>query len=258
MTFYDVHAHLLSDKLDTKLDTILQCCNRNNIQVFTIYNPAEEYEKRGTLEELTTNKKAHYLVGIHPLSATRNLNLEYITEVVEANAKKCIGIGEIGLDYSITVKGLTTIKEIKKMQETLFKQQMQIAQDNQKPVIIHSRGAHKKALDIVKYYDAEIILHAFPFSKSNHTEALKEEYNFSISPLVLRNDAIKYRQIIEKTPIEKLLLESDSPHLGTSKGMISVPEDIIDIINVISYLKEIDSDECEKILEQNTKRIFKL
>ena len=157
-------------------------------------------------------------------------------------------IGEIGLDHHF-VKD----KELYPLQKTIFNKMLLLAQDLELPVNLHTKGAEKIVFDTLPSYKIpNVNIHWYSGPENFLKLGMDRGYYFSITP------AISYSPVVKKVVLsvdkEHLLLESDGP--VKYSGKIGVPAIVKNVLNSISILKEINSDELEKQVEENTRKIF--
>lgn len=141
-------------------------------------------------------------VGIHPWEAHKEFNIE---KVREALAKLDIPIvGEIGLDHRFVPKKRWTI------QEKVFKQMLQLAEERSAPVIIHSKDAEAQVLDVLTAFKVPCVnIHWYSGPLSLVKLAQERGYYFSITPAIDYSPVLKH--LVQNVPLERLLLESDGP-----------------------------------------------
>jgi len=145
-------------------------------------------------------------LGLHP-SNILSMNQKQINtafQFLEKNLSFCKAIGEIGIDF----KHAKT-EEQKEKQIKLYQQQLSLAESNSLPVVIHSRFAEKKSLEILSEFSVKPLLHWFDGNKQSFSKAISNNYFFSVGPAVLFNK--DYLNKVLEIPLELLMLETDSP-----------------------------------------------
>ena len=191
-------------------------------------------------------------LGIHPEEVKMNENLEKqldsIITLIKKNKQNICAIGEIGLDHYF-VKD----RELYPLQKTIFEKMLLLAQDLKLPVNLHTKGAEKIVFDTLPSYDIpNINIHWYSGPEKFLNLGMDRGYYFSITP------AISYSPVVKKVALnidkEHLLLESDGP--VKYSGEVGVPAMVKNVLKSISKLKEINSDELEKQIEENTRKIF--
>jgi TatD DNase family protein len=193
------------------------------------------------------NEKLVYTVGIHPHKAKQDHGYEKkIIEYFED--KNCIAIGEIGLDYFYEFSE-------KKIQWKVFEEQIKIASDFKKNIIVHCRSAEQETLNILKgISNINILIHCY----TGNTQTLKKmiennNYFFSVGGMITfkKNDDIK--NILNLIPENKLLIESDSPYLTPTpyRGKLNMPEYVKYTYKKIAEIKNMQFEKFDKLIENN-------
>jgi TatD DNase family protein len=152
-------------------------------------------------------------------------NLSFIRDHVE----RCLALGEIGLDYKVKVK--------KDLQWRVFGELLGIASENDKPVIIHCRYSHKKALEmLIEKRIERAVFHWYSGAIDLLDEILKRGYYISATPALSYSPP--HQEAIRKAPLEKILLETDTP--VSYQGKKARPKDVWITLREVARLKEVD------------------
>ena len=194
-------------------------------------------------------------VGISPndLEDYNDNNLQEI-KVLALN-KKCVAIGEIGLDYYWE-------KENKLIQKELFIKQIKLANELNLPIVIHSRDAVQDTVDILKEntVNKKGIFHCCQLNSYLVEEALKLGFFISFAGPITYKNSKNAREIVNLVPLEKLLIETDSPYLapdplrGTRNNSINVKY----VAKKIAEFKNITLEEVAHITYKNALKIFQI
>ena len=204
------------------------------------------------LEIARQNNEVYASLGIHPEEVKMNdkieLQLDSIIDLIKENKQNLCAVGEIGLDHYF-VKN----KDLYPLQKTIFNKMLALAQDLELPVNLHTKGAERLVFDILPSYNIpNINIHWYSGPEQFINLGIDRGYYFSITP------AISYSPVVKKVALivdkEHLLLESDGP--VKYSGSVSVPAIVKNVLHAISKLREIKSDELEKQIEENTRKIF--
>ncbi len=204
------------------------------------------------LEIANNHSEIYASLGIHPEEVKMNEKIEQqidsIIDLIKQNKQNICAIGEIGLDHHF-VKD----KELYPLQKTIFNKMLLLAQDLELPVNLHTKGAEKIVFDTLPSYKIpNVIIHWYSGPENFLKLGMDRGYYFSITP------AINYSPVVKKVVLnidkEHLLLESDGP--VKYSGKIGVPLMVKNVLTSISLLKEINSDELEEQIEENTRKIF--
>jgi TatD DNase family protein len=166
--------------------------------------------------------------GYHPWEMKEEKveeNLSFIRDHVE----RCLALGEIGLDYKVKVK--------KDLQWRVFGELLGIASENDKPVIIHCRYSHKKALEmLIEKRIERAVFHWYSGAIDLLDEILKRGYYISATPALSYSPP--HQEAIRKAPLEKILLETDTP--VSYQGKKARPKDVWITLREVARLKEVD------------------
>ena len=250
----DTHAHIDFECYENKIDEILNNAKNNGIEKIIIPGVRpKEYKKIINLIE-----KYDFLygaVGVHP-SETGEYNEEVRSQILElAKHPKIVAVGEIGLDY---YWDKTTIDAQKKM----FIEQINIAKEVGKPILVHDRDAHEDTLTILKETqagDVGVVMHCFSGSVEFAQQCVKEGYYIALGGVVTFKNAKKPKEVAQKIPLEKLLLETDSPYLTPTpyRGQENEPAYVKYVAQEIADLKGISVQEVDMQTTKNADELFK-
>ena len=198
------------------------------------------------------SKKENYFValGIHPLEVTKLGEDEIESELyfIEEKLKKeeIEAIGETGLDY-FWIKD----PKYKDFQKELFERFIELAEKYKKPLVIHSREAEEEVLQMIETIDnTKVVLHSFNYRKEDLLK--KVDYLDNVFFTVSFSYSKKFKEFIEKTPIEKILIESDYPYKRISKTLDEAKVFMEKTIELIAEIKGLEKEEAEKIIDKNS------
>lgn len=173
-----------------------------------------------------------------------------------------VAIGEIGLDHTPRVLASAPDPDaVKQAQAATFTHFLQLSQQLELPVSVHSRGAGRRALELVaaaaELAPVAVCMHAFD-GRAVHAEralqTVKEGLYFSVPPSVTRSP--QFVKLVQRVPIERLLLESDAPVLGPSKDERNEPMNVMKSAEMIAGVKGTDIRTVRETLMENTLRLF--
>ena len=249
--FFDTHAHYYDRQFDDDRDELLKSMPQAGIEL--IVNPADTMASCHTVIEMAEKYSFMYAaVGVHPENASE-MDDGSIGELRElASHPKVVAIGEIGLDYHYEY----TPREVQKVR---FVQQMDLARELSLPVIIHEREACQDVLDIVtKYPDVKGVLHCFSGSWETAQTVLKQGWYISFTGVVTFKNARKAVEVAEKMPLDRLMLETDSPYLapvphrGKRNSSLYLPY----IAEKIAEVRGVTTQEIAETTLKNGKEFF--
>lgn len=246
--FTDTHCHLYKEYYDN-IDVILEEAKNNQINKYIVAG-CDINSNKEVIQLVDKYDNIYGNLGIHPenVDEYKESDIEFIKNNLGNN--KIIGIGEIGLDYHYT-------KENKESQIKLFETQLQIAENLDIPVVIHSRDATQDTIDILKKYKVKGVIHSFSGSLEVAKIYIKMGYVLGINGVVtFKNSNLK--DIIKEIDLANIILETDSPYLTPhpNRGKQNSPKYILDIAKYMSELYGISLEKLSKITNDNIKHIF--
>lgn len=250
---FETHAHYDDKAFDEDRGNLLSELYQNGIT--TIINVSSDLASINRTLSLTEKYPYIYgAVGVHP-SDSGELTEETFLELTKAcQHEKVVAVGEIGLDYYWQ-------EPEKEIQKKWFERQLLLAQEVSLPVIIHSREAAKDTLDMMRALHAEKsggVIHCFSYSREMAAKFLKLDYYFGIGGVVTFQNAKKLREAVAYIPIDKLLLETDSPYLAPvpNRGKRNNSGNIPYIAQELAQIKGVSYEEIIAATRQNSERLF--
>ncbi|MBU3925857.1 TatD family hydrolase [Patescibacteria group bacterium] len=262
---FDIHCHLDFSEFDKDREEVIKRALSNGIGMV---NVGTDYESSKKAIELAEKYEHVYAtVGLHPHSI--HLGVKPPSECpsipkLKALAKhpKVVGIGECGLDYKFQDTRNNNQTNIN-LQKSIFKQQIELALEVNKPLMIHCRDAHEDLLAILSTYYS---LHSTRLQGNLHffsgtwEEAQKYfDLGFSISfagPVTY--DVGRITDIVSRAPINKIMIETDSPFAAPApfRGQRNEPFYVQEIAKKIAQIKNLTYEEICKITTKNALKIF--
>ena len=180
-------------------------------------------------------------------------NIKEIKEL--AKNKKVVAIGEIGLDYYWN-------KDNHELQIEAFKKQIQIANELDLPIVIHTRDAVMDTLRVLKENNVinKGVFHCCPLNRELVKEAIKLDFYISFSGVVTFKNAKNADEIINMVPSDRILIETDSPYLAPEpvRGTRNNPTNVKLVAKKIASARNEDLEEVSKYTYENAKRLFKI
>ncbi|MDE6749987.1 MAG: TatD family hydrolase [Lachnospiraceae bacterium] len=250
---FESHAHYDDKVFEEDRDILLQSIQANGID--TVINVGAGIDScKKTIELMNKYPFIYGAIGIHP-SETGKLDEENFIWLKEScSHEKTVAVGEIGLDYHYEEPEHSVQKE-------WFERQLELARDVNLPVIIHSRDSARDTLDIMKNLHAEDlggVIHCFSYTKEIAREYLDMDFYFGIGGVITFKNAKKIKEAVEYIPIEKILLETDSPYLAPepNRGKRNSSLNIPYIAEEIALLKGISYEEVIAVTHENADRLF--
>ena len=191
-------------------------------------------------------------VGFHPEELDKYTEAGFETIRALAGHPKCVAIGEIGLDYYWD-------DSHKAEQKALFRRQIELALKLCKPVVVHDREAHGDSLEIVRDYPGlSGVFHCFSGSPEMAEELLKRGWYLGFDGPVTYKNARKALEVLEICPLDRILIETDSPYLSPvpMRGKRNHSGNLPYIAQKIGEVKGLSGEEIAAITTVNGKRLF--
>ncbi|MEE2026231.1 putative metal-dependent hydrolase YcfH [Shewanella oneidensis] len=191
--------------------------------------------------------------GVHPLDVKEGLDVEQIRRF--AMEPKVVAIGETGLDYFYA-------DETKSLQQQCFEQQIALAVEVNKPLIVHTRDAREDTINMLKTGQAEKVggvLHCFTENWEMAKAAIDLGFYISVSGIVTFKNAGELRTVIRKVPKERLLVETDSPYLAPipHRGQENQPAYVRDVAEFVAELRGERYEDLAQYTSENFFNLFK-
>ena len=206
---FDTHAHYDDKAFDEDREALLESLPSQGVaRVVNI--GASLASCRRTVELTEAYDYIYGAIGVHP-SETGELDEEGFGQLREmCGAEKCVAIGEIGLDYYWK-------EPEREIQKKWFLRQLHLAKKTGLPVVIHSRDAARDTVDILeaeKGGETGGVIHCYSYTKETARRFLDMGFFFGIGGVLTFQNARKLREAVEYIPLDRIVLETDSPYLA--------------------------------------------
>ena len=251
----DSHCHLDYEPL---LENLIDVINRSKkigiTKLLTICTTIESFEKIKII--INKDKMIYGTYGIHPHETEGNyVNKEKIIQEVREN-NKIIGIGETGLDFFYNHSD-------KNIQIKSFIAHIEASIVLNKPLIIHSRNAETETFEILNSYknnNLKILMHCFTGTSEFSKKLLTLNAFFSASGIITFKNSTELQNTFKNIPLEKLLIETDSPFLAPipMRGKKNEPSFIKYTLEKLSFLKKTTVEQMSNITTDNFNKLFNL
>jgi TatD DNase family protein len=196
------------------------------------------------------------VVGIHPHDA-RECTPETLAQLFKLAADpRVVAVGEIGLDF---YRDLSP----REQQRQAFIEQIQMARELKKPVVIHDRDAHQEVLEIIKKEKAGRnggIMHCYSGHLPLAQQLIKEGFHISLAgPLTYKN-ANKTREVAARVPLDRLLVETDCPYLSPEplRGKRNEPAHVKYVAEMLAQIRQKPLEEIAYLTARNTRNAFNI
>ena len=250
----DTHSHLYFDSFDEDRELVIQRAIENGLAaIITIGTDVETSKQAVVLAEKYASVFA--AVGIHPTDCADVNNDDFETIRTLAQHEKVIAIGEVGLDYY-------HMRAKKEVQIETFNRQIKMALELKLPLIIHNRESHEDMYKVLAASEASEIggvLHSFSGDENFLNRILELDLHISFTGNITfkKSDA---DELVNNTPLERLLLETDSPFLTPVplRGKRNEPAFVVYTANKIAKIKGLSLEEVAKVTSENAVSLFNL
>ena len=249
----DTHAHLNDEAFAEDYEAVIESAADLAAVIVVGYDLASSEQ---AVALAAAYPKLYAAVGIHPHDA-KNWSLASREKLVAwLDEEKVVALGEIGLDYYYEYS-------TKDEQAVAFREQLGLARELQKPVIIHNREAHQDTLQILKAVGLSErggVMHCFSGSYETAKLCLKEGLELSFAGALTFNNASKLRELAAALPLEKLLVETDSPYLTPVpyRGKRNQPQWVKLVGQKLAEVKQLPEEIVAHTTTENAKRLFGL
>lgn len=251
--FIETHCHL--DYLKSlPLDEIRKLISEAGInKVITIGVDPENLDKVKEISDACP--EVYFTQGIHPHDAKNATAAEFDKIINRSSLPKMVAVGEIGLDYHYN-------NSPPEKQREVFEKQLQIAVDQDLPVVIHTRDAEEDTKSILKNFSQKLkrkgVVHSFTSSKELAEFVLEEEFYLGFNGIITFKKAENVQEVVKITPPERILFETDSPFLTPvpHRGKENAPYYLPFIAAKIAELKNVDLENLKKQVYENSLNCF--
>ena len=248
----DSHCHLDYEPLINNIDQILLNAKKNDIaKLLTIGTSLESSKK--VLDIINKYSNVYGAIGIHPNSTTGNLEKLDGILALKNNNKKVIAFGETGLDYFYK-------HSEKNDQIFAFEKHIEFSIAENVPVIIHTRDADDDTISIIKKYykKTNFLVHCFTGTLDFAKKLLDLNCIISFSGIITFKKSNNLRDVVKYVPLEKMLIETDSPYLSPDpfRGKSNEPANVKIVAETIASIKQISFGEVASSTTANFEKFF--
>jgi TatD DNase family protein len=252
----DTHAHLTHDRLAEQLDAILGRAQEAGVGRI-ICATANLEESVAAAELAQQHEQIFCLAGVHPHHA-EEMAPDFLKPLAELLAgPKCVGLGEIGLDYHYDFSP-------RPAQQAVFEQQLALAVETQSRIVIHTREAFDDTMAILRQSGCagdDVLFHSFAAGPAEAEQMLAFGASISFSGIATFKNAAAVQEAVLLTPDDRFLIETDCPYLSPEpvrKIKTNEPSHVQHVAAFLSKLRNCDPSHLEQQAEQNTTRFFRL
>ena len=276
---FDTHAHLCDAAFDDEREAIIADLGAHGVGAFTEIG-FDLPSSRAALALAERYPQVYAAVGFHPDHSDhlRDEDVETLRQMVENN-QKIVAIGEIGLDYHYTREGilrraaasgqepdpesLATADPEPEIQKACFRRMLQLARALGLPINVHSREAAQDTYDLIVEehgYENSGIIHCFGYPVEMAELFVKLGLYVGVGGVVTFKNARKLKEVVERIPIERIVLETDCPYMAPvpKRGTRNDPRNLPYVVEEIAALRQMDPAEVIRITTENAKRVYRI
>ena len=249
----DSHAHTTDTKFDTDRQEVLNRAFSSGLSYIIEVGCEPPFWDK--VAELSKQEKIYSMFGLHPQDADK-FNDELFNKLKTLlNDKKCVAVGEIGLDYHYE-------NYDSKLQKEIFIKQINLALAINKPICVHCRDAYDDMVEIFKSFKQlpKGVIHCFSGSFEQAKVVLNMGFLIGIDGPCTYPKSNKIIKVIENVPLDKILVETDCPYLAPQKyrGTRNEPAYVIEVAKKIAEVKNISFEEVCNKTKANTLQLYNI
>ena len=257
--YIDSHSHIEMHQFDSDRAEAIQRARDAGVEIIVaIGNGDLERDSHSAAISIAEQYSFIYTtIGVHPHEA-RLYNEKVRSNLIEmSHHPKVIAWGEIGLDYHYD-------NSPRDAQIEVFRIQLRLANQTGLPIVIHTREAEEDTYDILNQEmtgsKLPVVLHSFSSTRWLAEKALELGYTISFSGMITFPKANDLREIAKMVPLDRMLIETDSPYLAPIpyRGRRNEPAYVIEVARCIAELHETTVEEAGRITSENFKHIFNI
>lgn len=253
MKLIDTHAHLDFPQFENDLDEVVQSAKK--AEVYKIINIGCDHKRaKKAIEIAEKYDNIFAAVGLHPSDLDKESLEQNFAEIEKlAIHPKVVAIGECGFDF------FHKDHSCYPLQKKALEMQVNLAKKLQLPVIIHLRDCKTKALEFLKEnHHFKFVIHCFSEDLDFANEIINLGGMISFTGIVTFPNAQKVQEVAKEIPLEKIMLETDSPFLAPQKyrGQRCEPGFTLEVAKKIAELKNISIEEVAEVTTKNAKVFF--
>ena len=256
MKIIDTHCHLNDKALFCDLDNVVNRALKAGVEKMLVVGWDEESSKLA-IKIAEQYDFVYAIIGFHPENIY-DINDKILYETLNLyKHPKVVGVGEIGLDYHWTKE-----QDKRELQKQYFIKQIDFANEAGLPISIHSRDAFEDTLDILKKHKPKYggVMHCYSGSVENLKEIINLDLCIGLDGPVTFMNAKTPKEVAFEVPLDRLVVETDSPYLSPHplRGAVNEPANISLVVDAIANIKNMSKKHLLDVLYQNTCKLFKL
>ncbi|NLA54286.1 MAG: TatD family hydrolase [Clostridiales bacterium] len=255
MRLFDSHCHLDDEKFDDDRDQLIKSLPAQDL-AYCLTVGSDLASSRHSLDLAQKYSFIFAGAGVHPHEAAK-ASADYLEELeILLDQNKVVALGEIGLDYYYDFSP-------RDLQRKLLEEQLDLAYQKKLPVILHVREAHGDMIDILRMRVGSLpqgVLHCFSGSAQSALEYVKLGFHISFAGPITFKNAGKLLLAAQAVPLERLLIETDSPYLAPvpDRGKRNDPSKVKYVCQKLASLRSMETEKIAEITFTNAINLFKI
>lgn len=249
----DSHAHIYDEQYgDAGLQNIISGMEQDGLE-YIVCVGCDMPSSKLSVDIAKANDRIYATVGVHPYDAdtVTEENIDVLRRL--AACDKVVAVGEIGLDFHREGSD-------RQLQLRAMEMQYDLARELKKPIVFHQRDSYGEFVEFSKTHEFPdgAIMHCFSSSKEIAEYFLSKNFYISFSGTVTYKNAVNLVRAAEAVPLDRLLIETDSPYLTPhpKRGELNYPKNVRYVADKLAEIKGVSYDEIVRITNQNAKHVF--
>lgn len=250
MMLFDAHCHLEDDSFDHDREEVLARAREAGV-IRVVTSPLSPEDALKALSHFSRSDVVSISIGLDISEYGDEEEVRRTLELIIANSDEIVAVGEVGLDYRVASLGGPG----KERQKGVFRRFIRLADEIDKPLVVHSLWAQRPVLRILDEEGAtRVILHAFGGKQTDVEFAVTRGWFISIPTNVSRSSNTS--SVAEVTPLDSMVLESDSPVLAPDPKERNEPANLVHSVNFLARLKGMSPEEIAEITTSNARKVY--
>ena len=256
----DSHCHLAGPEFVQDLDAVVERARGAGVSCALVILAADDATEIAQGDRVAAAwNVVRFAVGVHPHAAGKfeesPAAAAALADAVIANQPLTRGLGEIGLDYHYDFAP-------REVQQQVFREQIRLARQRRLPLVIHTREAEDDTFRILleeKASDVGGVFHCFTGTMATAERVVDLGFHISLAGIVTFPRALELKEVAKSVPLERLLIETDSPFLAPvpHRGTRNEPSKVVRVAETIAELRGVTTDVIAAAARANFERLFK-
>ena len=247
--FIDVHCHIDFCEKEGVLSAFIERARKAQVRTI-ITNGVNPESNRSALALARSTKEIQVALGLYPIDALTltDAQIEQELDFIREKRNEIVAIGEVGMDFKEDEKD-------HERQRDIFRKIVLLAQELQKPLIVHSRKAEEACIDILERMKAEkVIMHCFSGKWKLVERVVAHPWFLTIPTSVIASE--HFQRIALEIPLTRLFCETDAPYLHPDKHWPNEPALVVRAYEKLAAIKGVPLEDVQVVLQRNYEKLF--